>query len=239
MKIIHANSSLPRSGSELLQALLAQHPQVYASPTSPLLEYFYGAMANTAMAEVKAQDPALMKQAFTAFMREGARGYYEAITDKPVVVDKSRGWLQHAEMLWDCYPQARIICMTRKLEDIIASLERIYQQHNGHPETRHLPRSRQARAEYWQRPGTAPLGIALERIRDRQASGEDQRILYVDYDALIERPVAVMRRVFGHLGLEPVDIDPNHVRKAAPEDDAPFGIFGRHQLRRVVGYRKD
>ena len=60
-------------------------------------------MANTAMAEVKSQDAALMKRAFIAFMREGARGYCEAITDKPVVVDKSRGWLQHAEMLWDCY----------------------------------------------------------------------------------------------------------------------------------------
>ncbi|NHW78511.1 sulfotransferase, partial [Escherichia coli] len=40
------NSSMPRSGSELLQGLLSQHPDICAGTTSPLLEYVYGAYKN-------------------------------------------------------------------------------------------------------------------------------------------------------------------------------------------------
>lgn len=234
MKYLHVNSSLPRSGSELLQALLGQHPDVYASATSPLLEYWYGALGNFGMAEVRSQDPGLMKKAFAAFMRSGAHGYYEAITDRKVVVDKSRGWLQHAELLWDAFPDARVVCMVRPLKDIVASMERIYQAHNGHPETRKLPRTRDDRAKHWTSPGVPPLGLAIERMNDREAKGEDERILYVDYDRLVADPIVAMNLVFSHLALDPFEIDPDHVEKSAPEDDRHYGIFGDHKLHPVV-----
>ena len=76
MKRFHVNSSLPRSGSELLQCLLMQNPEIYASVTSPLLEYWYGAYGNYDIAEVKSQPKELMKNAFTNFCRSGTFGYY-------------------------------------------------------------------------------------------------------------------------------------------------------------------
>lgn len=235
--IIHCNSSLPRSGSELLQALLAQHPDVYASPTSPLLEFWYGAYSNFGMAEVKSQNPHAMKQAFSGFCREGAKGYYDVLTDKPVIVDKSRGWLEYADWLWDVFPDARIVCMTRKIEDIVASLERIYKAHPGHPETRGLPKTAEARAAYWTAPGKPPLGLALQRIHDRQSRGRDTRILYVPYNNLVGDPIGTMKSVFVHLNLNPIEVDPNNVQKSVPEDDSHYGIFGKHQLRPAVGFR--
>ena len=51
-----------------MQALLGQHPEVYASATSPALEYCYGALANFGLAEVKSQDATLMKDAMDGFM---------------------------------------------------------------------------------------------------------------------------------------------------------------------------
>lgn len=239
MKSFHVNSSLPRSGSELLQALLAQHPEVYASATSPLLEYWYGAMGNFNMAERKSQDEKSMEQAFEGLCREGARGYYEALTDRPTVVDKSRGWLQYAELLWAAFPDARIVCMTRPVEAIVASLERIYREHPSHPDTRKLPRTAEQRAAFWTTPGRPPLGLALSRLKDRQARGSDKRILYVQYDYLVGDPVIVMRKVYKHLRVDPVDVDPENVVKAVPEDDSHYGIFGRHGLRGVVGRRDD
>ena len=121
---MHVNSSLPRSGSELLQALLSQHPLVYASATSPLLEYWFGAYKNFDLPEVKSQNQLLMKKAFCSFCHSGAHGYYRALTDKPFVIDKSRGWLEYAEWLWDVFPNAKIVSMVRKVEDIVASLEK-------------------------------------------------------------------------------------------------------------------
>jgi hypothetical protein len=215
----------------LLQALLAQHPEVYASATSPLLEYWFGAYGNFTLPEVKSQEPKGMAKAFTGFCRAGAKGYYESLTDRPVVVDKSRGWLQYGEMLWDVFPEAKIVCMTRKVDDIIASLERIYRANAMHPETRHLPKTAEQRAQFWVQSGSLPLGLALDRIRDRQSRGEDKRILYVDYDNLVAHAIPVMRSVFEHLSIEPIDVDPNNVQKAVQEDDSHYGIFGCHKLK--------
>ena len=234
MQQIHVTTGLPRSGSELMQALLAQHPDIYASATSPLLEFMYGAYGNYALPEVKSQDPAAMEASFDGFCREALRGFCEGLTDRPIFVDKNRGWIEHLEWLWKLYPDAKAICMVRPVEAIVASLERIYQRHKGHPETRDLPATAEGRSEYWRTTGRIPLGLAMDRVRERQNQGEDQRIKYVNYDDLVDAPVQVMRDVFTHLGVEPVDIDPNNVQKSVPEDDSHFGIFGDHALRPVV-----
>lgn len=234
---LHVNSSMPRAGSELLQALLAQHPDVYASATSPLLEYWFGASANTQLPEVKSQDPLAMHEAFIGFCRQGTHGYYDALTDKPVVVDKSRGWLQYAERLWAVFPDARIVSMVRDPEQIVASLERIYQANPMHPDTQHLPVSTAARRQVWLSPGSHPLGLAMERLQARQAKGPDSRIMYVRYGDMCANPVEAMQAVFAHLQLPSYTIDPGNVTKAAPEDDSYYGIFGNHSLRSQIGTR--
>ena len=91
---IFFQSSLPRVGSTVFQNLMHQDPRFYASPTSGMLELIYAARNNyTEGLEFKAQDADLMKKAFMGFCREGFFGYYNAITDKQYVIDKSRGHL--------------------------------------------------------------------------------------------------------------------------------------------------
>jgi len=231
---MHVNSSLPRSGSELLQALIAQHPDIYASATSPLLEYMYGAMSNLTLPEVLSQPEGAMKSAFAGFCREGAKGYYQALTGKGVVVDKSRGWLEYAEVLWAAFPDARIVSMVRDPEEIVKSLERIYQANPGHPNTRDLPKTAAARRDAWIAPGSTPLGLALERLYNRQSKGVDSRILYVRFADLCNSPVATMLKVFDHLNVSAFEISPNKVLKAAEEDDRHFGIFGEHTVHPAV-----
>jgi sulfotransferase len=218
----------------LLQALLAQHPDVYASATSPALEYVFAASRNYDTVERRAQPEALMQQAFAGFVHGGLTGYYKQITDKPVVVDKSRGWLEHMELLWLAYPEARCVCMTRNVGDILASLERAYQSNLNSPEARQLPTSRAAREAVWLAPSGRPLGLALSRLAARQARGADSRFMYLDYDDLVDNPIPEMQKVFAHLQLPSFEIDPENVVKAAEEDDSVYGIFGNHAVRPQV-----
>ena len=100
MERLFFQSSLPRAGSTLLQNILAQNPDIYATPTSGVLELVYAARANYSNSpEFKAQDSELMKNGFLSFCKEGLRGFYEGITDKKYVVDKSRGWGIHYDFL--------------------------------------------------------------------------------------------------------------------------------------------
>ena len=237
MQAFHVNSSLPRSGSELMQALLGQHPDVYASSTSPLLEFWFGAQSNLQTPEVKSQDPALMDKAFKNFCKGGLVGYCEAMTDKPVFVDKSKGWIEMADFLWGVSPESKLVCMVRNVDDIIKSMEAAYRRNPGHPETRHLPKTSELRAQFWLQNGNVTVGVAINRINDRKSRGSDPRIRYIDYDQLVDYPIEVMRSVFEFMGLDKFDIDPNNVVKSAPERHEAFGIFGNHEFRNVIARR--
>ena len=58
---IFFQSSMPRSGSTLLQNIIGQNPDFYVTPTSGVLELLYAARVNyTNSPEFKAQDRELM-----------------------------------------------------------------------------------------------------------------------------------------------------------------------------------
>ena len=62
MATIFFQSSMPRAGSTLLQNILAQNPDIYATPTSGVLELTYAARSMfTESAEFKAQDTKTME----------------------------------------------------------------------------------------------------------------------------------------------------------------------------------
>jgi hypothetical protein len=89
MEKLFFQSSLPRAGSTLLQNIFAQNPDMYATPTSGVLELVYAARANyTESPEFKAQDSELMKAGFKNFCLKGVEGFYEGITNKKYVIDK-------------------------------------------------------------------------------------------------------------------------------------------------------
>src|SRR4029434_2006075 len=66
------NSSFPRSGSTLLQNILAQNPRFYCTPTSGVLNLLQGARTQFSTAPMfKAQDADLMRAGFLVFCRRG------------------------------------------------------------------------------------------------------------------------------------------------------------------------
>ena len=118
-------SSLPRAGSTLLQNIVGQNPDFYVTPTSGVLELLYAARKNYSDSpEFKAQDQKIMRQGWLSFCKNGLNGFYEGITDKPYVVDKSRGWGIHYNFINSFHPNPKIICMVRDLRDIFTSMEK-------------------------------------------------------------------------------------------------------------------
>src|SRR5688500_6182318 len=131
------NSSLPRSGSTLLQNILAQNPRFHCSPTSGVLEMLLAARNIYAGAvEFKGQDPQVVKKGFISFCRDGVRGYYRGVSDRPVCVDKCRGWLNYYEWLAEAFPSPRILICVRDLRAILSSMEKLWRKnkHRGDPQ---------------------------------------------------------------------------------------------------------
>ena len=102
-------ASLPRPGSTLLSNIIGQNPDFHVTPTSGLLDLVYVARGQFSRGEeFKAQERGEMEQAFAGFCRGGLEGYAAAVTDKPWLLDKSRGWGDGYK--WAKHVSASTIC---------------------------------------------------------------------------------------------------------------------------------
>ena len=233
MKLLF-NSSMPRSGSELLQVLLHQNPRIYGSATSPLLEYQYAARANYDSAEVRSQDPGLMQRAFIGMCAGMAGAYYAALTERPVAIDKNRGWAHYYEWVAQWCPNPRMICMVRDLRSIVASMERIYRSNRHRDAGPDKPSQLTCmtvaqRAQHWL--GSQPVGLALARTLDCFQRGVAKEMLFVRYEDLCTAPRETLARVYSYIGEEPFAHDFERIVKEVREDDSHYGIYGQHSIR--------
>ena len=236
MDKIFYQSSLPRAGSTLLQNILAQNPDVYATPTSGVLELIFGARANyTNSMEFKAQDAELMKKGWQAFAKAGMDGFYNAITDKKYVIDKSRGWGIHYDFLQFVHnEEPKIICMVRDLRDIFASMESNFRKNpekassmvdwaKGQGTT--VPK----RVDIWAQ--SPPIGIAIERLSELFRLGYSSKMLFIKFEDLCLYPDTTMIQVYQYLGIPHYQHDFDNIEQVTKEDDEIYGVFGDHVIR--------
>ena len=227
------NSSMPRSGSELLQVVLHQNPLIYGSATSPLLEYQYGARSNYELPEVKSQNPELMQKAFIAMCKYMANGYYSAITDRPIVCEKNRGFGHYYEWVAQWSENPKMICMVRDLRSVVASMEKAYRKNRHRPTGPDNPAELQnmtvaQRAQHWL--NTQPVGLALSRTLDCFQRDVAKNMLFVRYEDFTSNPEKEMSKIYAFIGEEPFAHDFNNLKKEVFEDDSHFGPYGSHHV---------
>lgn len=236
-KIIYFQSSLPRAGSTLFQNIIAQNPDFYSTPTSGLLDLVFGARGNFIQSsEFKAQDPNLMDKAFLAFCKGGVNAYFNALTDKPFILDKNRGWgvnYKLTNMIFEVEP--KIVFMVRDLRAIYASMEKKYRK-NPHKEN-HIVNPTQMqgttvdkRVEIWS--NGVPVGIALDRLKDIIQQGLDKKILFIRYEDFMSNPEIEIKRFYDYIeqtcyGKHNFE----NVTQYTQENDVIHGIYGDHKLR--------
>jgi len=230
---------MPRAGSTLLQNILAQNPQFYVTPTSGLLELIFGARLNyTNGLEFKAQDARAMRKAFLAFSRAGMEAYFNALTSKPYVMDKSRGWGVHFDLLTEIFgEEPKIICMVRDLRQILASMEKKFRQNpdkfraiENHSTLTGTTTLKRAVLQLQ----TIPVGLALDRLQEIHQRGWHRKILFLRFEDLTTDPAKAMQQVYAYLGLPAFTHDFQNVVQVTSEDDQVYGYSGLHEIRSKV-----
>ena len=238
MEKLFFQSSLPRAGSTMLQNILAQNPDVYATPTSGVLELIYGARANySSSPEFKAQDTELMKQGYLSFCKNGVEGFFNAITDKKYVVDKSRGWGVHYGFLNEVFPEPKIICMVRDLRDIFCSMEKNFRKSQykdmgivNHAELKGTTTPK--RIDIWA--NSQPVGMAIERLTEIFRQGINEKMLFIRYEDLCLYPDATMMKIYNYLEIPHFQHDFENIEQVTKEDDEIYGMFGDHTIRKSL-----
>jgi hypothetical protein len=123
MELIHFCGGLPRSGSTILMNILQQNPQIFTTSTCAL----YDIIKDKLLVRVRQQESFIAMSSEQAdiatygLIQGGTKGWFEALTDKPIVISKRHGW----SSLLHLYPQSKFICVIRDLRDIVESFERV------------------------------------------------------------------------------------------------------------------
>jgi sulfotransferase len=238
---IFYQSSMPRAGSTLLQNIMAQNPDFHVTPTSGLMELVYAArMTYTNAVEFKAQsnNAAVIKKAFLAFCKGGMQAYCTALTEKPYVLDKSRSWGIHFDLLEMILgEEPKIICMVRDLRQILSSMEKLfrinrdkYRPIENHAACTGTTTLKRAIINL----GSQPVGVGLDRIAEIHHRGFDKKMLFVRYEDLTTQPAAALKRVYAYLGVPEYKHDFENVDQVSEEDDLIHGTAGLHDIRPKV-----
>jgi sulfotransferase len=238
MEKIFFQSSLPRSGSTLLQNILGQNPDFYTTPTSGLIELLYRSRNGYSDSpEFKAQDEEVMKKAFMGYCRGALEGYFKDITDKRYIVDKSRAWGINYDFVNMFYENPKIVCMIRDPRDVFASMEKNYRK-NPHINSGVVNNAElkgttvEKRIDVWV--ATPPLGISFDWMRDIVSQGLHKKMLFIKYEELTKNPQQEMNKIYDFFGVDRYEHDFTNIQQVTHEDDKVHGIFGDHKIRQEV-----
>lgn len=239
-RTIHFVSGLPRSGSTLLCNLLAQNPAIHTTPTSACHEALF-VLRNSwgNWIEHKASKELADEANLQRILNAALHAYHD--TDRPVVIDKGRGWTSLLELAeFALGRHAKVIVPVRGIPQILASFEKL------HRKTAH---SKRDQGDYFQAQtvegrsqfllaADQVLGLAYNRIKDALARGFGDRLHFVEFDDLTHNPQETMGGIYEFLGLEPYKHDFDNVEQYTHEDDSVHGM-PLHDIRPQVKPIKD
>lgn len=234
MRNIHFISGLPRSGSTLLAALLAQNPRFSAGMSGPM------ATLVKALLESMAVDGE-----YSMFISDDQRDrilrglfeqYYGAAYHAGVVFDTNRTWCGRMPLLQRLFPGSKVIACVRETGWIVDSIERMVRANPCSPSA--IFNCKIDGTVYSRAQGVASadgmLGGAYDMLKEAFYGEHAQHLLVVQYETLVTSPQTVMDAVYTLIGEPAFDHDFERVEFDASEFDRKIGTPGMHAVRSRV-----
>ena len=228
-------SGLPRSGSTLLANLLAMHPNIRSTSSSPLCTIVQG------MRQIWSKEALLKSQLDNDFdvvyerLRRTTKATIESWGnegDCDFVVDKNRGWAFCLEWLRDIYPDFKMIITLRDLRNIYASEEKIHRKTlmlDFADNMEHNLVDVRASALF---DDNGVIGSCLKGLYNiGDIPDIVDHILLWKYEDLLEKPQETMDKAFEFLGVEPYKIDFDNIVQSTFETDSYYNMKFPHVIR--------
>ena len=219
----------------MLANVLKQNPQVHGEAVSSLSTIF--ASINASWSGIEANQEYNNTDAKQGTLHSILQGYYKHI-DKPVIVDKDRGWIPligQLEAILD--RNVKIVVCVRNPAEILTSFEKMRKQ-NPLFFTRadaHLREGSNisSRAFYYAGPD-GPLGMSHRNLKDAVTMGYLDRLLFVDYNRYCNSPKSQTKRIYDFLELENFQHDFENIHQTENYNDMAVGLPKLHTIKSSI-----
>jgi sulfotransferase len=224
-------TGLPRSGSTVLAALLNQHPDVYVTPTSPMLDQLISNQNIWHNLQTVKANPVPVQ------LDNVTRNLINAMwkhRPEPIIIDKNRGWNKNmpaSEILFG--EKIKTVVTVRDLPSIMSSWLKLLRNNPGNYLDRSLTEQhKQVNDE------NRMLELWNNMVRDcmeglvqvKKDAGD--RIMLVSYDDFISHGEQTLSLITNFLGLDSYKYNINDISNQSKDDDlSAWGLNGMHTIR--------
>lgn len=225
-------SGLPRSGSTVLTSLLNQHPKLYATTTSPVLGMLLNFSMNWEGQVIHQIEDKDEKQKIN-MVRGMMKGAYEHL-DKPIIIDKNRGWPKQLNLVTELLgKKPKMICTVRDIPSILASFVTLANKQPGETfidkqliESGFVVNNTNRCRLLWK---NGVVGDSWQSFKHGYQN-DPSCMLLLTYEDIVNDPVNTMKKIEEYLGIESFQYDINNL-KSMDEKDEFHGIKGLHDIR--------
>lgn len=238
-KTYHFMAGLPRSGSTVLAALLNQHPQIYASPQTDLINLIYELQSK--MPDYESYKAGLLRDGYDSVLHGLPDLLYSQI-DKPVIIDKNRGW--GTPYNWDNLSpyvnvNGKVILTLRPILEVLASFSKV--MNKSEKITGVAPFYE---PDFWASSYRSKSDAQMERLM--MTNGEIERAIFsianllkhhrdrvyvVWFDDLFSFPQETLSQIYSFLELDDYKNNFNLIKEADSHNDLQaYGISGLHDI---------
>jgi sulfotransferase len=241
-KQIYFLAGLPRSGSTLLANILAQHHNIYVTPTSGIVDMLVQVRNNWDRNDAfQAAERKQSEETKERVLRAMLQAYF-AHAEQPICIDKNRYWTEFLEMgsqLVGGRDKVKVLVTVRDMRDVLASFESLYRKTSALGQ---IQQEAQMALKFKTALGrvetfiddSQPVGRAYVAIRDAVTRGWLHNMYFIDYEDLTRKPKTTLEGIYRFLDMEPYEHDFDHVEQVTFEDDFVYGFKDLHRIRAEV-----
>jgi sulfotransferase len=241
-------AGLPRSGSNLLTAILNQHPEVHASPQTDILQLMY--VLDQSFRNGESYQVGHYKKEYEKLPFSLIETFYGEM-DKQYIIDKNRSWSTpyNIELAAKINPNVKIIAPVRNILDILASFVRLLESNRGNNifdtgmissefSPMYYRNFNEARCD-WLMSHNAQLERSILALSTALKPEHRNKFHFVHYDSLVENPKQTMSDLYKFLEIDNHDHDFQNIKQLNPVNTQQvFGLPQIHQVRPTMSKAK-
>lgn len=207
MNTLHFCGGLPRAGSTVLMNILQQNPIIFTTGTCALYEILKDKLLiKSRYSETfQAMSTEQADRAMYGLIQGATKGWFEALTKKPIVISKRHGWSN----LFHLFPNSKFICMVRDIRDVIESFERVNSKMHalhtfGDSQTVVPAMHIHERFKHYLTEANAlsvNLTTEVPRLMEVYKRGKNN-VMFLRYEDFTKEPYIMLKKIYTFLGEE-------------------------------------